>query len=63
MSTSEGAFRTLEGEAGNKSERRSWLKSVPHLTAQGFVVKTIGRHGMVSVREVTSPDLFFKQIN
>ena len=44
MSTPEGALGTVEGEAGNNSKRGSWLKSVPHLTAQDFVVKTIGRH-------------------
>lgn len=44
MSTAEGALGTVEGEAGNKSERGNRLKSVPHLTAQDFVVKTIGRH-------------------
>lgn len=44
MSSAERALGTIKGEVGNMSERGSWLKSVPHLTAQDFVVKTIGRH-------------------
>lgn len=60
MSTAEGSLGNSQGEAGNKSERGSRLKSVPHLTAQDFVVKQLEDTELFLAREVTSSDLFFQ---